>query len=99
MKTVTVTLDDTDYVVPKLNIGQLERVTDVLGSARPGYTILRIALERASPAIADVGAMEPGQDEISKAVREIMLLSGFDLDSSKDKPKNGDAPATPGAAS
>lgn len=91
MASTRVTLAGVEYDVPKMNIGQIERVTE-LGSA--GRTILgtiRIAMERATPKVANFNALEPDTDEIAAAYKAILELGGI-----KSVPeKNVETPAPP----
>lgn len=81
-KTVTVTLAGTEYLVPKMNVGQLEEMTDSRGRS---FDILRIALRRAEPKVADVNAIEADPAEISAAVKAILECAGL-----RERPeKNG----------
>jgi hypothetical protein len=92
----TIKFGDTEYSVPKLNIGQLEEVTaafDLPAMRRP-FAILRIALKRADPKVADPNAIEATNDEIADAVMQILQSSGF----GKATDPNGAAPGQPGTA-
>lgn len=90
-KTASITLGDVAYTVPALNIGQLERVADAMqGPAhRAGFAVLRIAMERATPAV-DIGTVEASADEISKSAKAILEASGFTA------PPEGSPPGAPG---
>lgn len=90
-KTTVIKLGGNDYVVPQLNIGQLERVTDIfsVGGHRAGFRVLRIACERASPAIANFDEVEATTDEVAAAVAGVLQMSGL----AKDAPAGEAAPA------
>ena len=101
MSSVFVTLGGADYAVPKMNVGQLEELAQAfeLPGARRPFAILRIALKRAEPKIADIGVIEAGNDEIAAAVEAVLANSGFKKPEEKKDP-NAKAPETaPGDAS
>lgn len=79
-KTTVVTLDETDFTIPALNLDQLERagiaVTE-LGAQRAPFAILRIAMERAEPKMVDPEDFAPSPDQIGAAITKIMVLSGL----------------------
>lgn len=79
-KSAKIYLGEAEYDVPMLNIGQLERVTDLIvaGGTRVGFSVLRIALERATPKVEDAGAVEASADQVRGAVKSIMVMSGFE---------------------
>lgn len=89
-----INLGGTEYDVPKLNIGQLEQMTEAfnLPAAKRPFAVLRIALKRAIPAIEDVNALEVTNGEIADAVTQIFEASGF----KKAEDPNGAAPGQPG---
>lgn len=88
-RTVTVTLDGKDYEVPRLNIGQLEEVTEAFATKRPAaaaYAVLGIAMKRASPPLDGFfDDIEPTVEEIRIATEAVLAHSGF--------AKNAEAPA------
>ena len=95
-KVAEVVLGGETYKIPRMNIGQLERVTDLVAENKPNrlmFGILRIALERVEPKI-DPGALEIDTDELADAVQKIAVLSGLKL-AVGDKPGDGANP-TPG---
>lgn len=67
-----VTLGGAVYKVPKFNLGQHERMVDARA-----FEVLRIALERADPAVGDPNAIEMTFPEIKTAVAAIMEFSGY----------------------
>ena len=85
VKPVKVMLGGTEYAVSRLNIGQIERVADVLdavdegagGGRRKTMAILAIALERCDPAVPDYREVTATREEIPAAVDAILLASGF----------------------
>lgn len=91
-KTVTVTLGGDAYEVPRLNIGQLEEVSDLLSQdvsdGRRSLAILRIALRRATPKVDDVGEIEMDLNDMSAAVLAVLELAGLKQDA-------GPTPAAP----
>lgn len=78
-KTVEVELGETKYQVPRLNIDQLERVTDLFqsGQAKTGFGVLRIACERATPKVERFNDLDPTADQIAAAVTAVLVLSGM----------------------
>lgn len=78
-KSVKVTLAETEYDVPMLNVGQLELVTDALAgpAMRATFAILKIALKRATPAVPTPDEIEATRDEVATAVDAILVLAGF----------------------
>ena len=82
-RTATIVLDGTNYEVHALNIGEIEQVQDAMDgpSKKVAFLILRLALKRATPPIADQDRfvmLEPTSDEIREAVQAIMKLSGME---------------------
>ena len=78
-KEAKVTLDGTEFTVPALNIGRLERVSAVISNgagSNGAFEILKIALEKASPA-PDLDTLAPTLDEVAAAVKAILVLSGL----------------------
>lgn len=90
-KSVTVTLAGVEYVVPKLNVGQIEEIVMNRGKGRP-FDALRVALLRAEPKVADLDAIEADPAEIAAAVGAVLELAGIER---KDAEKNADSPAPP----
>lgn len=79
-RTVDVTLDGITYKVPAMNFGQIERASEAMqttNSARAGFTLLRIALERSDPKVENLDTIQPSIDEITEAATKIMEASGF----------------------
>src|SRR5262245_29322045 len=91
MSSIKVMLGGAEYEVPKMNIGQLEEVTIAfdLPPARRPFAILKIAMKRAQPKLADINDLEPGNDEITVAIRDILANSGF---KKEEKNPNHQAP-------
>lgn len=91
-RTAKITLGGEDYTIRAFNIGQLERVTDIIASAnaagkqgRITFDILRMALETAEPRIEDVNDLSPTMEEVTEAGRLILELAGIKV--SRDPPK------------
>ena len=83
-RSVTVQLDGIPFVVPALNIAQLQDVAEAISGTAPaitGFGILKIAMRRATPA-PDWDTLAPGLDEIGEAVQAILKMSGL------QKPEN-----------
>lgn len=83
-RSVTVSLGDNSYSIPKLNIGQLKRTTrlsakfadqDPYGKMEVGIEILAIALERADPKVPNIDDLEAGAEEIAEAVTAVMGMN------------------------
>jgi len=87
-KEATITLDGVSYVVPALNIGQLEDLTVAFdgAKARIPFEILRIALARVEPQV-DLRNLTPTMDEVGTAVQAILETAGLQ--------KNQGNPPTP----
>ena len=86
-------LGETEYDVPKMNIGQLEEVTvalDLPAIKRP-FAILRIAFARSTPKV-DVNSVEATNAQIAAAITEILSAAGF----AKAVDPNAAAPGQPG---
>lgn len=79
MSSITITLGETKYEVPKMNIGQLEEVTEAfeLPPIKRPFAILKIAMRRAEPKVDNFADLEAGNDEISVAIPAILKNSGF----------------------
>lgn len=91
---IEATLDGIKFEIKKLNIGQLEEVSDVLKQSAPGKVglgILRIALQRATPK-ANFDDLSPTVDEVAKLVGDVLTASGLQKPDA-NPPK---APETPG---
>ena len=75
----TITLDGTEFVVPALNIAQLQEVAEIINAgnaATSGFSILKIAMRRATPS-PDFEILGPTLDEIATAVEKMLKLSGL----------------------
>jgi len=79
MSSVKVTLAGTEYECPMLNIGQLERATELLVGepVKATFGVLRIAMERATPKPSKFEEIEPTRAEVEAAVKAIMVNAGF----------------------
>jgi hypothetical protein len=75
---IAIVLDGETFRVPALNIGQLELVTEAFDGPRSKipFAIVRIALERATPA-ADLKKIAPTMDEVADAVKVILTAAGL----------------------
>lgn len=73
--TVQVKLGDVTYTVPRMNIGQLERLTELpQGTTKAAFGALRIAFERAEPQV-DFDTIEATREEITDAASAILGMS------------------------
>lgn len=97
-KTVKVILGGTEYTVPRLNIGELEELTEIVTSTpahRLAFHVLGIALRRANPQPPeDIKTIETDGPEIAEALSKIMVLAGMKDPDSENPPQ---PPAAPGA--
>jgi hypothetical protein len=93
-KFTVIRLGDENYSVPHLNIDQLERVTGLFDEkgVGPAFKILRIAMERSTPRVDEVGAIEATPAEVQSAVSNILVLSGMKTPGEAG-PKGAEAPA------
>lgn len=75
---INVRLGETDYAVPKMNIGQIEDLSG-LDNKDPKWPFraLAILMRRAHPKIEDVRDIEAEPDQMSEAIAEIMKGSGY----------------------
>jgi hypothetical protein len=82
-KTSEITLDGVSYTIHAFNIGELERVTDIVsetsGSGRSSFSILRIAMERAEPKPENFDAIEASPEEIVAAMQKVLNLAGLGM--------------------
>lgn len=79
-KTFEVTLGGDKYTLHRFNLGELEDVAELTASmsaSRAGFAILKVALRRAEPAIADPSVIEASADELQAAINAIMVASGM----------------------
>ena len=94
-KEARVTLDGNEYVIPALNLGQLEDIAKVITATGAGTSggleILRIALRRATPK-PDFETFAPTFTQIGDVVKSVLELSGLQ---EPDKNPPGPQPETP----
>jgi len=78
-KTSKIQLNGDEYTIHRFTIGELERVTEAFqGPAhKVPFILLKIALERAEPKVADPSALEISADELRKANETIVELAGL----------------------
>jgi hypothetical protein len=76
---IKVSLGGVDYVVPKLNIGQLREITRLFAAAKDdiSYEIVAVALRRAEPKVNDINEIVAKIDDVGKAVQDVLVFSGF----------------------
>lgn len=100
-RSAVLTLGESNFEVPALNIDQLERVTELYAAldvkdsravARLPFAIVKIALERATPKV-DLATVQPASlDEVRAAMDKVTALSGLQQpDANPPAPKAGDA--------
>lgn len=96
-KTINITLGESSYAVPHLNMGQIEELSEIYeepdyaSSARKFKTTKRIAtllLRRAEPKIEDFSTIECTTEELAVAIRSILAASGLQTGATP-----GEAPA------
>ena len=81
-RTAVIRFGGEDYTIHAFNIGELERVTDILSEdisgTKKGFAILRIAMERAEPKPPEFDTIEPeDMAEITDAANKILNLAGL----------------------
>lgn len=96
-RTAKIMLGGQEYVVHAFNIGELEQMaaifaSDIVPNTSRSFAILKLALLRAEPKVADVDAIEPDNlDEVIAASKVIMELAG--LKASENPPAEAPAAA------
>jgi hypothetical protein len=73
-RTAEIVLDGQTYTIRAFNIGELEIIQKANNDV---WIVLRTALRRAEPKVANVDELEPTSDELTAAFRTIMELAGF----------------------
>lgn len=82
-KTATIALGGETYTIHAFNIDELEQLAGILSndaiqSSARAFMILKLALLRAEPKVADVGSIEADSiDEIVTAAKVIADLAGL----------------------
>jgi hypothetical protein len=85
MSSIKVTLGDKEYDVPKMNIGQIEDMTELDASAAKWtFLALTILMRRANPPIGDIRDIEAEPGHVREAIEKIMRGSGYNLPDSKN---------------
>lgn len=74
-RTTEITLDGATYVIRAFNIGELEEIAEAGNSA---WKVLKVALRRAQPPVADPNIIEPTPAELTQAFGAIMKLAGLE---------------------
>lgn len=98
-RTAQVVLGGTEYTVHAFNIGELEQVAAIVSNdgapnSSRSFAILKLALLRAEPKIADVDAVEPDSlDQVFEASRIIMDLAGLKAPENPPTPAGAETPA------
>lgn len=95
MRSATIKLGGADYTLQPFNIGQIERVTELLDDAsvtpvKRSFALIPIVLECVEPPIADPKAVRASVAEITAAIKTAMRISGLAAD---DDPANPPQPA------
>lgn len=102
-RTFEITLGGTVYAVPRFNLGQLREIAQIRGEsdaerAEVPFTILAMALKRATPSVVDEAALleiEPEDGEFAEAMRLVMENAGL---RAKAAPEGEAKPPETGAA-
>lgn len=81
-KTAQITLGDTTFTVRRLNLDELQEImeaTEALPHARLPLAILKIALRRSDPPVAEaeVGKLEATTDQLHLGCNAVMTLAGM----------------------
>jgi hypothetical protein len=81
-KNVTISLGGVDYVVPQMNIGQIEDLSEISSDAslpnfKRGRMISEVILRRAVPAIPSVRDLECTAEELRAATDTVLEMSGM----------------------
>ena len=98
MASLSITLGDVSYTMPRLSVGQYERIaelsdaTDDAGREKFKFSLAlaEILLSRATPPIADIRDLECSPDELARASQQIMAANGLVKDQGEPE---GIAPA------
>lgn len=101
MTSVKIKFGDREFDIPRLNIGQLERYSEVEAAQKldgtqtavnmkTTFALIKIALERATPKIANINEIEATPEELGVAAAKILICAGL----AKAKPPNEVAPRT-----
>jgi hypothetical protein len=76
--TLSLRLGGRDYRVRRFTLGQLRRLfSGPSAGGEFGFDVLRLALERAEPAVETPDALEISVDEFRIAVRQVLEFSGM----------------------
>lgn len=81
---IKVKLGETDYHVPKMNIGQIEDMAELDKGGKWTFLALAILMRRATPGIEDIREIEAAPDQVRVAIETIMRGSGYELPDSKN---------------
>jgi hypothetical protein len=79
-KQLKVTINEVEYTIPALNVGQLESVAEIISgppSNTAGLYILKVALKRAQPS-PDMETFSPSFEQIGKIVQDVLAMSGLE---------------------
>ena len=94
-KTTKIMLGGTEYEVPRLNIGQIEEMSELDTAAPFKRTLgtIRIALQRATPPIGPFQEIETTAEEIGTAYAKLMIAAGLAKEAGKEDGEGPNAQA------
>jgi hypothetical protein len=99
MRNTTVSLGETNYAVPHLNLGEIEEIGEVFENQTAGlkraYALLEIILRRASPAVENVRMIEASPEELGVAINKALQFSGLQIETKGEPVPNASAPGEP----
>ncbi len=79
--TARITLGGVAHTLRQLNIGQIERVTELfdadLAPVKRSFALIPIVLECVEPPVADAKSVRASVDEIAAAIRTALRISGL----------------------
>ncbi len=82
MACTKITLGGVEYTLAQFNIGQIERVTELLDDAqmpvvKRSFALIPIVLECVDPPVGEPKAVRASVDEIAAAIRTALRISGL----------------------
>jgi hypothetical protein len=79
MQTIEITLGGDKYRVPRFNLGQHKQLAAIFKGdpAEASFSVLGLALARATPAVDDVMMLDATMGDIKTAVENILEFSGY----------------------
>ena len=89
MPSIKITLGNTEYDVPPMNVGQIEDVSALDAAANNKkwtYQAFAIVIRRAVPEIKEPREVEATPAQLRECIEKIMRNSGWDIPESKNGP-------------